>query len=198
MTDSPADAAAVAGRTASKVVAWDELLAWRQACRSAGRTVVWSNGCFDLLHVGHARSLQAARAFGDALVVGVNSDESVRRLKGPGRPIVPAAERAELVAALECVDRVVLFDELTPEAALARLQPDVHCKGADYAPPHGKPIPEAAVVAAYGGRVEFLPLLPGVSTTDLVRRIQESFGGESFVIGQEARGVPRPGRRADP
>jgi rfaE bifunctional protein nucleotidyltransferase chain/domain len=135
--------------------------------------VVWTNGCFDLLHVGHVRSLQAARAFGDILVVGLNSDDSVRRLKGPNRPIVPALERAEVLAALECVAHVIVFDELTPEAALARLEPDVHCKGADYAPPHGKPIPEAGVVQAYGGRIEFLPLVPDVSTSELARRLGE-------------------------
>jgi rfaE bifunctional protein nucleotidyltransferase chain/domain len=159
---------------ASKVLAWPALLEQRARWRAGGQVVVWTNGCFDLLHVGHVRNLRAARAFGDVLVVGVNSDESVRRLKGPGRPILPAAERMELLAALESVDAVVAFDEATPEAALARLQPDVHCKGADYAPPHGKPIPEASVVAAYGGRVAFLPLVPGVSTTDIVRRILET------------------------
>jgi rfaE bifunctional protein nucleotidyltransferase chain/domain len=134
---------------------------------------VWTNGCFDLLHVGHVRSLQAARRLGDVLIVGVNSDASVRQLKGTGRPILPAEERAELLSALACVDYVVIFDELTPEAALARLQPDVHCKGADYALPHGKPIPEAALVESYGGRVEFLPLVPGTSTSDLIQRIHE-------------------------
>jgi rfaE bifunctional protein nucleotidyltransferase chain/domain len=150
---------------------WPPLLAWRERARHDGRTVVWTNGCFDLLHVGHVRNLQAARALGDALVVGVNDDASVRRLKGPQRPILPAEQRAELLAALECVDAVVLFPEDTPAAALERLRPDIHCKGADYAPPHGKPIPEAAVVAAYGGRIAFLPLVPGLSTSDLVQRI---------------------------
>src|SRR5437667_10359627 len=142
-----------------KAVSWDTLLEWRARARHANKTVVWTNGCFDLLHVGHVRNLQAARSRGDILVVGVNSDASVRQLKGPGRPLIPAAQRVEILAALEDVDYVVIFDELTPEAALARLQPDVHCKGADYAPPHGKPIPEAPVVAAYGGRIEFLPLV---------------------------------------
>jgi rfaE bifunctional protein nucleotidyltransferase chain/domain len=181
MTEPPAPS--LPAPRSPKVADWVALLAWRQRCRAEGRTVVWTNGCFDLLHVGHVRSLQAARALGDALVVGVNSDESVRRLKGPRRPIVPAAERVEVLAALECVDRVVVFEELTPEAALARLQPDVHSKGADYAPPHGKPIPEARVVSAYGGRIEFLPLLPAVSTTDLVRRICELAGEDDRAGG---------------
>ena len=134
--------------------------------------MVWTNGCFDLLHAGHVQNLEAARCFGDFLVVGINSDESVRRQKGAGRPIVPAAQRAAVLAGLACVDFVVVFDEDTPEAALARLRPEVHCKGADYAPPDGKPIPEAGLVASYGGRVEFLPLVPCLSTTDIVRRIQ--------------------------
>jgi rfaE bifunctional protein nucleotidyltransferase chain/domain len=157
--------------SAGKVIDWPTLLAWRAAARRAGRVVVWTNGCFDVLHVGHVRSLEAARELGDALVVGINDDGSVRRLKGPTRPLVPHGERAELIAALACVDAVVLFAEDTPAEALDRLRPEVHCKGADYAPPGGKPIPEAAVVAAYGGRVEFLPLTAGRSTTELAARI---------------------------
>jgi rfaE bifunctional protein nucleotidyltransferase chain/domain len=155
-----------------KLLDLETLLAARARYRALGKTVVWTNGCFDLLHVGHVRSLQAARAFGDVLVVGVNSDESVRRLKGPSRPIIPARDRAEILAALECVDHVLLFEELTPVAILERLQPDIHCKGAEYAPPHGKPIPEASVITGYGGRIEFLPLVPDISTSDLVSRIR--------------------------
>ena len=110
---------------------------------------------------------------GDLLVVGLNSDDSVRRIKGPARPIIPERERAEMLAALACVDYVVIFNESTPEVSLARLKPDIHCKGADYAPPNGKPIPEAPLVVSYGGRIAFIPLIQGVSTTDLVRRIQD-------------------------
>jgi rfaE bifunctional protein nucleotidyltransferase chain/domain len=156
----------------AKIVDWPTLLAVREQARRDGKIVVWTNGCFDLLHVGHVDSLQAARQFGDILVVGINSDTSVRQLKGADRPIVPGDERMEIVSALACVDFVIAFDEPTPEAALARLRPDVHCKGADYAPPHGKPIPEASIVAGYGGRVEFLPLVPTRSTSDLVERIR--------------------------
>jgi rfaE bifunctional protein nucleotidyltransferase chain/domain len=156
-----------------KAVSWEVLLQCRARARQEGRTVVWTNGCFDLVHAGHVRNLQAARSRGDFLVVGINSDASVRRLKGPGRPLVPAAQRMEVLAALECVDYVLVFDELTPEAALARLQPDVHCKGGDYAPPNGKPVPEAPLVASYGGRIEFLPLVPDLSTSELIRRIRE-------------------------
>jgi rfaE bifunctional protein nucleotidyltransferase chain/domain len=166
-----------------KAVSWETLLQWRARARQEKKTVVWTNGCFDLLHVGHVRNLQAARSQGDVLVVGVNSDASVRQLKGPGRPLIPAAQRVEVLAALECIDYVVVFEELTCVAAIARLQPDVHCKGAEYAPPNGKPIPEAPVVASYGGRIEFLPMVPGLSTTRLVRRIdereKETRGGES-------------------
>lgn len=158
--------------TASRTPTWTELDRLRRRWRSARKTVVWTNGCFDILHIGHIRNLQAAKALGDILVVGVNTDASVRLLKGPSRPIVPERERVEILAALVCVDAVITFDELTPEAALARLQPDIHCKGADYAPPHGKPIPEAKVVTAYGGRIEFLPLVDARSTTSLVARIQ--------------------------
>src|SRR5271167_717925 len=106
-----------------KVVEWPTLLDIRARLRQQGKTVVWTNGCFDIIHVGHVQSLRGARAQGDVLVVGVNSDEAVRQLKGPGRPIVPGWARAELLAAFECVDYVIIFDELTPEASLARLQP---------------------------------------------------------------------------
>ena len=149
----------------------------RAGWRAAGRTVVWTNGCFDVLHAGHLAGLEAARALGDLLVVGLNSDASARRLKGEGRPLVPEDERARLVASLRPVDYVVVFDEDTPEAALDRVRPDVHCKGADYAPPDGKPVPERPLVESYGGRVEFLPLVPHRSTSALVDAIRAG-GGE--------------------
>ena len=155
-----------------KVVDWQTLAALQLRWKQQKRVVVWTNGCFDLLHVGHIRNLLAARQLGDLLVVGLNSDESVRQLKGPTRPIMPEQERAEMLAALACVDYVVIFNENTPEAALARLKPDIHCKGADYSPPNGKPIPEASVVESYGGRIAFIPLVLGSSTTDLFRRIK--------------------------
>lgn len=157
--------------TSGKVVDLDQAIAWREQLRAAGKTVVWTNGCFDLLHVGHVSSLEAARSLGDALLVGVNSDESTRALKGPARPLVPGKERARMLAALAAVDRVLIFGEATPEAVLTRIRPDVHTKGADYAPPSGKPIPERQLVEGYGGRIEFLPMVPGWSTTDLADRI---------------------------
>lgn len=142
-----------------------ELVELREHYRRSGCVVVWTNGVFDLLHVGHLSTLRAARELGDVLFVGVNDDDSVRRLKGPGRPLTPAAERAELVAALEPVDRVVVFAQDTPDECLRVLQPEVHVKGDDYRPPHGKPIPEAATVASYGGRIEFITIVPDRSTT---------------------------------
>jgi D-beta-D-heptose 7-phosphate kinase/D-beta-D-heptose 1-phosphate adenosyltransferase len=149
----------------------ESLIQMRPEWRKAGKTVVWTNGCFDLLHVGHVRSLQAAKRLGDVLIVGLNSDSSVRGLKGPGRPVVSEAERSELLSALECVDHVVIFDDFTPERLLGLLKPDIHCKGADYAPPSGKLIPERALVEAYGGKVIFLPVIEGLSTTILLNRI---------------------------
>jgi len=164
--------------SARKVIDLDLLLGLRARWRAEGRTVVWTNGCYDLLHVGHVRGLQEARGLGDVLVVGVNSDASVRRLKGPRRPIVPEAERAELLAALGCVDHVLVFGQDTPVEVLARLRPDVHCKGADYAPPSARPIPEAETVRSYGGRIAYLTFVPGVSTTDIVQRIEQALRGD--------------------
>ncbi|HUY91141.1 MAG TPA: adenylyltransferase/cytidyltransferase family protein [Pirellulales bacterium] len=172
LADDAVDSAAAPSGSGGKLVGLDELLRLRNDWRRQGRRVVWTNGCFDLFHVGHLRNLQAARQHGDVLVVGVNSDASVRQLKGPERPVIPAVERAEIIASLGCVDCVTVFDEATPEPLLRRLQPDVHCKGAEYAPPYGKPIPERETVQAYGGRIEFIPLVPGISTTDVLERIR--------------------------
>jgi rfaE bifunctional protein nucleotidyltransferase chain/domain len=151
----------------------------REEARRSSRVVVWTNGTFDLLHPGHVSSLQQARALGDLLVVGVNSDASVRGYKGPNRPILTQDERTAMLAALECVDFVIVFDEPTPVAALERLKPDIHCKGSEYAPPLGRPVPERAVVEAYGGRIAYLPLLPGVSTTELLHRIRDQGGSDA-------------------
>jgi len=155
---------------------WPELLQMRLTAREFGRIVVWTNGTFDLLHPGHVSSLEQARQLGDLLVVGINSDASVRAYKGPSRPILNQHERMAMLMALECVDYVIVFDEPTPEQSLARLQPDIHCKGSEYAPPNGKPVPERSLVESYGGRVEYLPLIPGLSTTQLLQRIQEKSG----------------------
>src|SRR5262249_23493086 len=149
-------------------------IAWREAQRGQRRTVVWTNGAFDVLHAGHLASLRGARQFGDVLIVGVNGDASVRASKGPERPIFRCEERVALLAALELVDAILVFDDPTPERVLAQVRPDVHVKGADYAPPAGRRVPERAVVEAYGGRVEFLPLVPGRSSTDTIARLGAS------------------------
>jgi D-beta-D-heptose 7-phosphate kinase/D-beta-D-heptose 1-phosphate adenosyltransferase len=141
------------------------------ARRAAGARVVFTNGCFDLLHPGHVRYLAAARALGDVLVVGLNGDASVRRLKGPGRPILRAEERAEVLAGLAAVDHVILFDDDTPRALIAALGPDVLVKGADWAEDD---IVGRDETLARGGRVERIDLVPGVSTSDLIRRIRGS------------------------
>jgi D-beta-D-heptose 7-phosphate kinase/D-beta-D-heptose 1-phosphate adenosyltransferase len=144
-----------------------ELLAERRSWRAAGRRVVFTNGCFDLLHAGHVRLLEAARAQGDLLVVGLNSDASVRRLKGPSRPVLPEAERAEALRALESVDRVVVYEDDTPLAVIQALVPDVLVKGADWAP---GTIVGADVVEAAGGSVVRVELLAGRSTSGLIER----------------------------
>ena len=152
--------------------------------RARSARVVLTNGCFDLLHVGHVRYLRTARRLGDCLIVGINGDESVRRLKGPGRPLLPEAERAEVVAALACVDYVVVFQEDTADLLVERLRPDVYVKGADYAPGGGgTPLPETRAVAASGGRVELVPLVPGRSTTELVAEILRRCRPESGSSG---------------
>lgn len=162
-----------------QIIPFEELGRLGERLRAEGKRVVFTNGHFDLLHVGHLRYLQAARALGDTLVVGVNDDAVTRLRKGPGRPIVPEEERAELVAGLACVDYVVIFHEETAEAAVARLRPDIYVKGGDYAIDEAEeragkqPLPEAAVVRGYGGEVRTVPLVPGRSTTDIVRRIRE-------------------------
>src|SRR5438045_3436126 len=134
----------------AKIVGLEELSERSEQLRAAGKKLVATNGCFDLLHVGHVRYLQAARGLGDYLVVGVNSDASVRRLKGPTRPLVPAAARAEIIAALGCVDAVVIFDTPTAEPLVAALRPEVYVKGDDYSE---ATLPEARLVRAYGGTI---------------------------------------------
>jgi len=145
-----------------------EAVAWREELRRRGLRLAFTNGCFDLLHAGHVRLLVAAREAADALVVAVNDDASVRRLKGPARPIVPAVERAELLAALEAVDRVVLFGEDTPLETILALRPDVLVKGADW--PEDR-IVGAREVRSWGGEVLRVPLAAGRSTSDLVERV---------------------------
>jgi rfaE bifunctional protein nucleotidyltransferase chain/domain len=154
--------------TISKVLSRDQLAHRVREERAAGRTIAFANGCFDLLHVGHVRYLESAAREGDILIVAINDDDSVRRLKGPGRPILSAADRAELIAALRCVDYVVIFSEPTVGPLLTALQPDVHCKGTDYTVDS---VPERDVVRAYGGRIAIVGDPKDHSTRDLLARI---------------------------
>ena len=156
--------------TFSRLRTLDDLASMRAAWRKEGKTVVWTNGVFDLLHAGHVRSLRDARALGDVLIVGINSDASARRVKGPGRPLVCQEDRAEVLSALEMVDYVVIFDESEPSVALGRLQPDIHCKGEEYADGN-RPVPESVVVEGYGGSIRFLPLHQGRSTSGLIEKM---------------------------
>lgn len=133
------------------------------------RKLVFTNGCFDLLHPGHIQSLEAARELGDLLIVGLNSDESVRALKGPGRPVLPEQERAEILAALECVDAVVIFSEPTPREIIAALLPDILVKGGDWP---GDQIVGREEIEAVGGKVERVAVLPGYSTTEILKKIR--------------------------
>jgi rfaE bifunctional protein nucleotidyltransferase chain/domain len=159
--------------TATKILARDRFLEVAARERASGRTIAFANGAFDLLHVGHVRYLEAARREGDWLAVGVNSDRSVARAKGADRPILPEAERAEIVAALSCVDAVTVFDEDSPAALIAAIRPDVHAKGTDY---EADAVPERAVVAAYGGRTVIVGDPKDHATTDLLERIRRGPG----------------------
>lgn len=152
-----------------KLISLDEARRVRAQMRAAGRRLVFTNGCFDLLHIGHVRYLQQARALGDALLVAINSDRAVRALKGPERPLMKEAERAEMLAALSVVDFVLIFDDLSPRQLIAELLPDVLVKGGDYKLDeiHGREEGEAA-----GGRVLALPFISGYSTSALIERIR--------------------------
>jgi rfaE bifunctional protein nucleotidyltransferase chain/domain len=154
-----------------RVLGADEAAAFAAELRAAGKAVVFTNGVFDLVHPGHIRYLRDARALGDALIVAVNSDRSVRSYKDPGRPINPEQERAELIASLAFVDAAVVFDEDTPHAIVRRIQPDVLVKGADWAEDN---IVGRDVVEARGGRVVRMELTPGYSTSDLISRARKS------------------------
>ena len=180
----------------SKVTSLEALLRVVDKMRENGKCIVFTNGCFELLHIGHVGYLQAARSLGDVLVVGLNSDVSVRTIKGLPRPLVPEAERAELLAALECVDFVIVFGEPTAENLVAVLRPDIYVKGGDYKVAESKeqegrtgagyrpntlPIgqkiaPEMSVVQGYGGKVVVLPYSSGHSTTTLIENILQVYG----------------------
>ena len=148
---------------------WQDLKPTLTIEKAQGQSIVFTNGCFDILHAGHVRYLTEAKKLGAVLVVGLNSDESVRKLKGNGRPVNPAADRAEVLAGLRAVDHVVIFDEDTAEEMVRQLQPDVYVKGGDYSIER---LPEASIVAAYGGRTVLVPMVEGRSTSNVIRKLQ--------------------------
>ena len=170
------------------ILAREQLAAWAEAVHEAGRTIGFTNGCFDLLHVGHVTYLSEAASYGDVLVVGVNSDASVRRLKGPQRPVIGQDDRAALLAALGCVDGVMVFDEATPHRVLEVLRPDVLIKGGTYTP---QEVVGREVVESYGGEVRVTGMVEGVSTTNIIR----SMGGVSS--SQEVLPLPAGIQGAD-
>lgn len=151
----------------SKIVDRDNLIVEVERRRNAGDTIVLANGCFDLLHVGHIRYLKGAKALGGALVVAINSDEQVRRLKGKGRPFMPENERAEIVAALECVDLVTVFDEPTVTETILAIRPDIHTKGTDYTVDN---VPEREIVRSIGGRVAIVGDPKDHSSSEMIER----------------------------
>jgi D-beta-D-heptose 7-phosphate kinase/D-beta-D-heptose 1-phosphate adenosyltransferase len=156
-----------------KVLSHEELVWVIQEHRRRGERIVFTNGCFDLLHVGHIRYLQQARGLGDRLVVGLNNDASVRQLKGAGRPVLPQDERAGILAALACVDYVTLFGDATPLALIQLLRPDILVKGGDYTP---DTVVGRDDVEAYGGTVAIVPYVAGVSTTGIIENILQRYG----------------------
>jgi rfaE bifunctional protein nucleotidyltransferase chain/domain len=153
----------------SNILTLPDALQARERLRAQGRTLVFTNGHFDLLHVGHLDYLEKARALGGALFVGVNGDAGTSALKGQGRPVVPAVDRARLVAALRCVDAVIIFEDKTADKLIASLCPEIYAKGGDY---QQKLLPERPTVEGYGGRVVIIDLLPGHSTSSLIARIK--------------------------
>lgn len=156
---------------AARILERNRLIARVAIARKNGARIVLANGCFDLLHVGHVRYLEAARALGDLLVVAINGDEQVRALKGPGRPVVPERERAEVVASLRAVDLVTIFHEPTVEALLLALRPDIHAKGTDYTE---ETVPEREIVRAYGGRVVIVGDPKDHSSSAMVERLRQT------------------------
>ncbi|WP_173443173.1 D-glycero-beta-D-manno-heptose 1-phosphate adenylyltransferase [Selenomonas ruminantium] len=152
------------------LVARKDIAKFCEILRQGGQKVVFTNGCFDILHAGHVTYLEAAKAQGDVLVLGLNTDESVRRLKGPERPINSEMDRAKVVGALKAVDYVVLFGEQTAEAVIAEVKPDVYVKGGDYTL---DTLPEAKIVQSYGGKVAFIDMVEGRSTTNIINKIKK-------------------------
>lgn len=154
----------------SKIKTVDELAKIVDDAKKNGEIIVSTNGCFDILHVGHLRYLQAAKSFGDILIVAINSDSSVKAIKGDNRPVISESERAELLGGLECVDYVTIFEQTTPIETLLKLKPDIHVKGGDYTMDR---IIERQAVESYGGKVVIAPYVPGRSTSEIIKMISE-------------------------
>ncbi|MBC8500881.1 MAG: D-glycero-beta-D-manno-heptose-7-phosphate kinase [Nanoarchaeota archaeon] len=152
-----------------KLKSQEEIIEIRKELKKQGKKVVFTNGCFDILHTGHVRLLEKTRALGDVVILGLNSDSSVRKIKGPTRPIIKESERAEILSALECIDYIVFFDERTPVNIIKKLKPDIHVKGGDYT---NKPMPERKVIEGYGGKVVLIPLFKDFSTTSVIEKIK--------------------------
>ena len=170
-------------RAAGKIVSRRRLRRILSACRREQRTVVFTNGCFDLLHAGHVKLLERARRLGDVLVVGLNSDRSVRRLKGPGRPVIKQGDRALLLAAMDSIDYVTIFGEATPARLIASVQPDILIKGADW---NASQIIGADVVRQRRGRIVRFPVVRGYSTSEIIARIQRSASTDATTAGDSA------------
>ncbi len=152
-----------------KVIDRKDVVSFLKDLRKEGKTVVTTNGCFDILHVGHVRYLQKTKTFADYSLVMLNSDQSVRSIKGPTRPVNNENDRAEILCALDCVDFVVLFDEDSPQSLIAEIKPDVHTKGADYTV---ETLPEAKTIMENGGRIEFISFVEGKSTTSIIEKMK--------------------------
>lgn len=157
----------------NKIKELRELVKVVERLKKQGKKIVTTNGVFDLLHIGHVRSFEAAKRFGDILIVGINSDSSVKKIKGDKRPIIPQKERAEMLAALEIVDYVTIFEETTPNNILDKIKPDVHIKGKNWE--HENP-PEKELIEKNGGKMEFIDLEQGISTTNIINRIIDAYG----------------------
>jgi rfaE bifunctional protein nucleotidyltransferase chain/domain len=153
-----------------KIIDYDQIKNIVDQLKADGKTIVFTNGCFDILHVGHVRYLQAARELGDCLILGLNSDQSVRILKGPTRPINNQDDRAEVLSALSAVDYVVIFEEPTAENLIAQIKPAIYVKGGDY---NIKDLPESAIVSQYGGQTILIPEVPGKSSSNIIKKIQK-------------------------
>lgn len=151
-----------------KIINCNEIKNIATILKADGKTVVFTNGCFDILHAGHVRYLQAARELGDCLILGLNSDESVGRLKGPTRPVNSQDDRAEVLSALSAIDYVVIFDDPTAEGLVREIEPSVYVKGGDY---NIKDLPEATIVASYGGKTVLVPEVPGKSTSNIIKKM---------------------------